>query len=145
MKAKVLFLALVCLPLMSFSQEDKKAEYQKKREEIKVQKVAFITEKVNFTPEEAQVFWPLYNELEAKKSELTKEFWQLRKSMKDANKMDYEKLNDANLNLELKKAELDKEYYLKFKKILSAEKIYNLYKAEKDFQKELLGRIQRKG
>ena len=31
------------------------------QERIDAQRVAFITEKVNLTPEEAQVFWPLYN------------------------------------------------------------------------------------
>lgn len=36
------------------------------QEEFKAQKVAYITQKVGFTAEEAGKFWPLYNELDAK-------------------------------------------------------------------------------
>lgn len=32
-----------------------------KEEEIKSQKIAFFTNKIGLTPEEAQVFWPIYN------------------------------------------------------------------------------------
>ncbi len=35
-------------------------------EALQAQKVAFITQKVGFTAEEAEKFWPLYNELDGK-------------------------------------------------------------------------------
>ncbi len=35
------------------------------QEEFKAQKVAYITQKVGFTAEEAEKFWPLYNELDS--------------------------------------------------------------------------------
>ena len=145
MKTRLLVLFfLAAAPFVVFSQgKENKADMEKKREEIKAQKVAFITERMNLTAAEAQKFWPLYNEMEAKKQELMRESHQLRKDNKGEN-INYEQLNDARINAKIKEAELEKEYYLKFKTVLSAEKIYNLYKAEKDFQKELLGRIQRK-
>ena len=37
---------------------------EKMRERIKAQKVAFITDKLNLTPEEATKFWPVYNAYE---------------------------------------------------------------------------------
>jgi hypothetical protein len=134
------------VPFVGFSQ-DKKADFEKKREEVKAQKVAFITGKVKLTPEEAQKFWPLYNEMDEKKIQMNREFWQLRKANKgkEGEKPNYEKINEANVNLVLKEAELQKEYYAKYKQILSAEQIYNLFKAEKDFHKQLLGQIKGKG
>ena len=145
MKTRLLVLfILAASPFIVFSQgKNNNADMEKKREEIKAQKVAFITEKVNLTAAEAQKFWPLYNEMEAKKQEIMRDARQLRKDNKGES-INYEQTNDTKINAKIKEAELEKEYYLKFKTILSAEKIYNLYKAEKDFQKELLGRIQRK-
>ncbi|NBC24749.1 MAG: hypothetical protein GVX78_03945, partial [Bacteroidetes bacterium] len=40
------------------------------KEKIESQKVAFITNELNFTPKEAREFWPLYNEHQGKKEEL---------------------------------------------------------------------------
>lgn len=34
---------------------------QEKADHIKAQKIAFFTEKLSLTPEEAQRFWPVYN------------------------------------------------------------------------------------
>ena len=145
MKTRLLVLFfLATSPFIAFSQgKGNRADFEQKREEIKAQKVAFITEKVNLTAAEAEKFWPLYNEMEAKKHQLTRETRQSRKENNSEN-INYEQLNDARINAKIKEAELEKEYYLKFKTVLSAEKIFNLYKAERDFQKELLGRIQRK-
>jgi len=141
MKTKLLLIMLIPL-FAAFSQEDRKADYEKKREEMKAQKVSFITEKLSLTPEEAQKFWPLYNEMQVKKQQIQKEVWQLRKEKKEGN-MNYEKWNETNINAGLKEAELAKEYHEKFKQILSAEKIHKLYQAEKDFQKQLLEKIQK--
>lgn len=146
MKTKFLICMLLITPfLTAFSQEnkkdDRKAEYEKRRTEMKAQKVAFITEKVALTPEEAQKFWALYNEKEEKVHQIHRELWQLRKDKK-AGTVDYGKCNDTNINSGVKEAQLEKEYYDKFKQILSDEKIYNLYQAEKDFQKQLLAKIR---
>ena len=39
---------------------------EEKLEEIKAQKVAYITQKMGFTPEEAQKFWPVYDAFQRK-------------------------------------------------------------------------------
>ena len=141
MKTK-LFLLFMLAPLFAaFSQKDYKADYEKKRGEMKAQKVSFITEQLSLTPEEAQKFWSLYNEMQAKKQEIQKDLWQLRKEKKAGN-VDFEKWNETNINAGLKEAELEREYYEKYKQILSAEKIFKLYQAEKEFQKQLLEKIR---
>lgn len=34
-----------------------------RHERIKAEKIAFITDELNLTPEEAQIFWPVYNQM----------------------------------------------------------------------------------
>ena len=142
MKTKLLLSLFLLSPLfIAFSQENRKADYEKRREEMKAKKVSFITENLSLTPEEAQKFWPLYNEMQEKKQQIHKELWQLRKEKKAGN-VDYKKWNEVNINAGLKEAELEKEYFEKYKQILSAEKIYKFYQAEKEFQKQLLEKIR---
>ena len=43
------------------------------QEKIKAQKIAFITDKLELTSEEAQQFWPIYNEFEAKVEKIKSE------------------------------------------------------------------------
>jgi hypothetical protein len=55
MKTQLLSLLLLfCLPAM--------AQKDKIRERIKAQRIAFITQRLALTPDEAQKFWPVYNQ-----------------------------------------------------------------------------------
>ena len=108
-------------------------------EDIKARKVAYITEVVQLTPEEAQVFWPLYNEFQQKNMEMHKKRRKLVKQIENsASEADYEAVNDAMTQLDVDEVLLRKTYYEKYKTILSAEKIYRLFKAEHGFKKVLL-------
>ncbi|HPV87805.1 MAG TPA: hypothetical protein PKU85_01145 [Bacteroidales bacterium] len=66
-----LIVFLLCLmPVCVYAQEQRprKSDQERRaeREAVQAQKVAFITQKVGFTAEEAEKFWPLYNEMEGK-------------------------------------------------------------------------------
>ena len=114
-------------------------------EDIKARKVAYITEVVQLTPEEAQVFWPLYNEFQQKNMEMHKKRRKLVKQIENsASEADYEAVNDAMTQLDVDEVLLRKTYYEKYKTILSAEKIHRLFKAEHGFKNVLLESIEKK-
>ena len=68
-KLLILILALASTAQFTFSQE---ALEPSKREKLQALKVAYLTEELSLTPDEAQVFWPLYNELESKMKAIRK-------------------------------------------------------------------------
>ena len=113
---------------------------------IEAQRVAFITHKLELTPDEAKIFWPVYNEYDAKRHELKKSF----KNEDNFNKQDLDKLteNEAsqlldNQIIEAQKfLDLRKEYHAKFKSVLPAVKVLKLYDAEREFQKVLMDKIR---
>lgn len=117
--------------------------------EIQAQKVSYITQKLALTPEEAQIFWPVYNELESKKEALRQEDRSLFKKMHfgldNIPSNELESISDAMVESRIKDAQLNKEYHLKFKKILPIKKVLKLYHSEKQFQGMLLKRIKEKG
>ncbi len=111
-------------------------------EKIKAEKVAYITEKVDLTVKEAQVFWPLYNEFNDKISELFQEERQLYRTTKK----NHEALSDEELTINVdrmvainkEKAILEAEYHKKYKEVLPIKKVSLLYQADKEFRKHLL-------
>ena len=115
-------------------------------DKIEAMKIAFLTNKMELTSKEAQVFWPLYNEYNEKAEKLRKvkrsDFSELK------NKMDY--LTDAQikqymnevLDTKQKELTLEKEYFEKYIKVLPAKKLARLYQAENLFKKELIRKLK---
>ena len=117
-----------------------------KKEQIEAMKVAFLTKKLDLTPTEAQVFWPVYNQFQ---DELDKLREGRRKDIREA-KSDLENLSDKDVEkvvdgeIAFRQAELDilKKYHLQFKKVLPLPKVARLYRAEEEFKRDLLKKIQ---
>ena len=109
---------------------------------IKTKKIAFLTEAIGLTSQEAQKFWPVYNELEKeryllmdKKRELEEKSESPKPGMTEA---DYRKLAIEFVANHAKEGNLLEEYNLKFLIILPAEKVVKLYRAEGKFRGYLM-------
>lgn len=113
-----------------------------KREKLEALKVAYLTKELNLSPEEAQQFWPLYNELEDRTRAIRKN----RRENRLDTKANHASLTDAELSaavdrelaFEQQELDLKKEYNERFKKILPMIKVAKLHTAEQGFRKELL-------
>ncbi len=127
-------------------QEAQSKQHSEQHKNIQAQKIAFITQELNLTPDEAKFFWPVYNEYDAKRHELKKSF----KETGGFQKTDMNKLTESeaiqildNQIIEAQKyLDLRKEYHAKFKSVLPAVKVLKLYDAERDFQKMLMDKIR---
>ena len=115
------------------------------REKIEAQKVAFITDQLQLTPEEAQKFWPVYNQFNTAKNEMAQSFFKGGKHFRpnDDNMTDKDaaELADNYIRHAQKMLDLQKEYHLKFKEILTPKKLLKLYNVEREFQRMLLKRL----
>ncbi|MGZ4061297.1 MAG: hypothetical protein ACXVPU_19855, partial [Bacteroidia bacterium] len=121
---------------------------EEKRENIEALKVAFLTDKLSLTPEEAQQFWPVYNQYTEKLQELRKKRRQGDKDIKlnyDAlSDKEIEQAIDADLANRQKELDLQKEYNAKFKAVLPMKKVAKLYNAEEQFKMVLLNKLKDK-
>jgi len=144
------FLTLIMLySSLVFSQGHRGEKSPEMRAKIEAQKISFITQQLDLNPEEAQKFWPLYNEMSKKKEAFQLEFRQLIRSLKgnSENLSDDEliKISDRMADLKVEKAKMEREYHYKYKKVLSAKQILDLHLAQKQFQGMLLRRIKGEG
>lgn len=121
------------------------AQTESRRDKIEALRVSFISQKVNFTTQEAQAFWPLYNEYQDKIILARKLFRQQYNKNTDYNfatDKEAETYLNAEFTLKQKEFEYYKDYLEKFKKIIPVKKIALLLKAEEEFKKELIKNIK---
>jgi len=125
---------------------------EEKKEQIKAYKIAFITEKLQLTPEEAQVFWPVYNQHEKERDEeliaFRKRFDFEPHEIMDLSEQEAEQFIDERIEHEQQLLDLRKKYHIQLKEVISPKKVMILYEAENEFRKELLkklGEFQRQG
>ena len=106
------------------------------------EKVSFLTDKLQLTPDEAQKFWPLYNELEKKRWEaqtLRRELeYKVQFSAASLSNNEKVQLTRSFSSSMQKEAELGVQYNEEFLKIMPPEKVLLLYKSENEFRMYLL-------
>lgn len=109
------------------------------------QQKSFFTEKANLTEDEANAFFPLYNELQQKKREINREIRRAMMHPENGTEQTEEqslKAIDAKADANIRIAELEKEYLKKFKEVLPASKILKVQNAEEQFNSQILKDIQ---
>lgn len=149
MKTKnILTLLLVLISYGIFAQGG--GLLKEKKEQIKTLKVAFITEQLQLTSDEAEKFWPIYNTFDDKQFELRKEkLGAFRKRMDDGaiEKMSEKEASALLAQMESTEAELyqlKKKLISDLKPVIGPLKIIKLKKAEEDFNKKLLQQYRKK-
>ncbi len=120
---------------------------QDKKEMIQAQKVAFITREVNFSTTEAEKFWPLYNEYQAKKLDINKPKREMEKTLKQLSPdqitdRQAEDLLNLQLSTEQSLLDLKKEYIGKYKAVIGIKKTAQFFQAEKKFNDFLLRQLK---
>lgn len=115
-------------------------------EKYRAEKVAFLSEKLSLTSQEAQKFWPIYNELENKRWEAQKSRRELEIKVRDAeeglpNHEVVKLTRDFAGSLE-KEGNLLVKYNEEFLKILPAEKVLKLYQSENEFRMHMIKKFR---
>ena len=126
MKRLLTILFLICT-LNLFSQQAQDPDGRR----IEALKIAYLTKKLNLSPEEAQRFWPVYNNYASELREARAE----------------QRRNKATeIETEEKILNIRKKYNKEISNALSAEKVNTFFRSEKEFgnyvQKELSERRQ---
>ena len=104
-------------------------DHQRDGGKLKAYQIAFLTRKLNLTPEEAQRFWPVFNKYED-------EIRITRIQNKQA----------PEVELEEKMLNIRKKYYDEFSRVLNKERADRVFKADREFKdvvrRELMERRQ---
>ena len=108
---------------MAFAQENQPGDDMARQEKIKALYVAYVTQQLQLTPEEAQKFWPVHTQFEA--------------DLKAVNK-DLPELNKEQARLDIKK-----KYQDNFVKIIGTGRCERFFKMNDEFKRKLRERLQK--
>lgn len=143
MKINKILLAIIMLfSINSFAQGGRLLK--EKKEQIKAMKVAYITNELSLTPDEAAKFWPLYNAFEEKQHEIRKQ--KLKGYMDRIDEESFDNLSEkeaATILAQMESTEEElhlarKKFVASLKGVISSVKILKLKKAEEGFNRKLL-------
>ncbi|RMG16701.1 MAG: hypothetical protein D6730_24855 [Bacteroidetes bacterium] len=118
------------------------------KERLQNMKIAFFTQELSLTTEEAQRFWPVYNEytheLEANTRKMNQKQHEMRQAFLGSDDALIERLLDEYIEFKKTEYDISKKYHEKFKEILPIRKVARLYKAERDFKARILRELERR-
>lgn len=117
-----------------------------RKEKIEQLKIAFITKELELTTDEAEKFWPIYNEMSDKLHENKKEERTLQKELKEnfdtLSEEEIKTKSQAILDKDIEQAELKKEYHEKIAGVIGYKKATKLLSLEQQFKRELLQHVK---
>ena len=126
MKRFILYLSLIFTVFSATAQTDDAAttmQNPKKEEKIKALYVAYITQQLALTADEAQKFWPVHSQYEAE--------------LKNVNVNNLNEIDRQQAVLNVKK-----KYQGNFIKILGSERSNDFYRQDAEFRKKLVERLK---
>ncbi len=142
LKNKLLLLPILLYALGIFAQQGPG------RERIKTLKVAFITEQLNLSREEAQLFWPVYNAHEQKIADIRKkerqQFGGRLANLSQTSPKEAEVMVATYAKLQSEKHAVEQDFIADLKEVIPALKIIKLFRAEESFKKRLLQQYQKR-
>jgi hypothetical protein len=125
MKQIFTLLLVLSISLVGFGQEqpDPKAE-----EKIQAMEVGYISQKLNLTTEEAQKFWPIYNDY--------------KRDVRDVLKNYRTNPNADVLEKDKKIIDIKLKYRDRFVTVIGQPRVRTLFQAEGDFRRALMNRLK---
>ena len=121
----------------------KKEEWKQK---MMSEKIAFLTSEMGITPEESQVFWPIYNQLNQEKDDAMRKVFESYRKLSDAveagkSGKELEMLLETYLEAQENSRDLENEMPQKLMKALPVEKVAKLYLAEERFRRHQIHKL----
>lgn len=116
------------------------------KEKIMAEKAAFLTIEMNLTSEEAQAFWPIYNQAHKELDNATKAMIMAHKALSKAledgnNTKEISNLLDQYLAAKKKQHETESTLAERYKKVLPIEKVAKLYVGEERFRRQHIRKL----
>jgi len=115
-------------------------------EKLNVYKIAFFTRRLNLTSQEAEKFWPVYNEYQKQKNliqqekvTLIRDFNQNESTLNDNQLTE---LGDKLIATIVQESSLAVTYHKKLKEVLPPAKVIRFYQVENQYKAQLLNELQ---
>jgi len=131
----------------ALAQESRAARFER----IEMEKIAFITKELNLAPEEAEKFFPIYNQYREEMSKLRQEKRQRPSQSTSYFQRQNQALQPRGLNssrdvlaFDAKELELKKSYRNRFTRVIGAARASQFFAVEEEFRDYLMRELQQR-
>jgi len=135
MKNLIVIGLLFVFSLTAYGQREKRVD----REKLEAARVAFITNRLSLSPEQAEKFWPLYNEHEDSRKELMRKLYSISKKAKEdgLSQSVAQELMQERFNLQQALLQQEKEFLGKVSETLTPVQALRLNETNRDFARHI--------
>ena len=134
--AYISFTILLMVGFTASAQDNSMA--QQWQERLQSEKIAFLTNEMSLTPQEAQVFWPIYNQAQKEQAQAVEESFKAFAALDNAIRSGKSGKEITDLltryTESLDKRDSSAEYMKEYLKVLPSEKVAKLYIGEEKFR-----------
>jgi len=125
------------------AQDVEQPQNETAKDKIKAARIGLITQRLDLTPEQAEKFWPIYNEFTQKRTELMKQYKDAEKNVNPNNPDPKQQQALVDLGLKVKQDELtlEKDYSGRLMGVITAQQMLNLRQAERDFRNIIINML----
>ena len=144
MKRVVIIIIVIATSVVGWAQ--KQGPNGNAKSKLEAARIAIITERLNLTPAEAEKFWPLYNQFAQERRNLQQQALQARKglNMQNLTEEQSKRLVKAHQQFKQDKLDLENKYAARINDVITARQMIALKKAEDDFRKMILNRLEQR-
>ena len=140
----ILLIFTMCLSVTLSGQRSNLSRNNPQRpniERAKAVRVAMLTQRMSLSTEEAEKFWPVYNEYEKEQKKVREKF-QPNKNIMALDDASVEKHLLGLLDMEEELVKMKKKYYQNFSKIIGYRKVAILAKSDREFYLAMIERLK---
>jgi hypothetical protein len=143
-KATQLALIILITAQCAFAQPGPGGMRKENMARIHAAKMAYITDRIQLSTSQSAEFIPLYNEYERELRDIRQSYLKKYKGMDmmDANDATARDFVDDNLDYQQEVLTLKRKYKDRFLKVISAQQVATLQKAEQEFRQGLKKRLE---
>jgi ribosomal protein L16 Arg81 hydroxylase len=131
---------ILCCTLLVLSSRAQDGEWVPENDQIRAQRAAYITQRLQLNSAEAAHFWQVFNEYEAAKEALKKSF--RTEISRPTTEAEADQLIQRRFELEEALLRLSRKFYTDVKTKVPATKLALLPQAENEFKRDLLRQIR---
>ena len=136
---RLLLLLLFCIPFTVNAQNQRE-------ERMHAMRIAFLTNKLDLSAQEAQQFWPIYNNYSKQATTINKGeremFQDLRKRFESLTDAEAQQILDRHIVMQSERAAAREKLIKDLNGVLPPKKILILLKSEEDFKRQIIERLR---
>lgn len=130
--------AILMMVGITASAQNNNSVAQQWQDRLQSEKIAFLTNEMSLTPQEAQAFWPIYNQAQKEQAMAMEESFKTFAALDNAIRSGKSgnEITDllARYTESLDKRDISAKYMKEYLKVLSSEKVAKLYIGEEKFR-----------